>query len=218
MGRIVFDLLAELGNVDVHRTGVHGIGVFVAPNLAQEFGTRNGMIAVVPQVFKNFDFLTGKGEFFRATNTGVFAEVHAQATGNKLTFVLHGLTAATEHGVNTSEQHGNRERLRNVVVGTELKTVDDIVIRILCRQDNDGEGTVLLTDLVANGEAIHAREHQVQQDQVVLTREGFGKARLAVGTVLDHVAVHIAEVDEAFGNGDFIFDNKDFGAACIFSH
>ena len=64
MRGIVFDFLAQLGDVDVHGAGIHGFCVFVAPDFAEEFGTRNGVVAVVPQVFEDFDFLAGEREFF----------------------------------------------------------------------------------------------------------------------------------------------------------
>ena len=175
------------------------------------------MVAVAPQVFEDFDFLTGKGEFFGAAGAGVFAEVHAQAAGNELAFVFHGLTAATEHGVDTGQEHRNGERLRNVVVSTVLEAVDDVVIGVLSRKDDNREALVLFANLVANRKAVHAGEHQVQKNKVILLGEGFGKAAFAVGAVLNVVTVQLAEVDQTFSNGNFIFDDKNFSGASIFS-
>jgi hypothetical protein len=35
--------------------------------------------------------------------------------------------------------------------------------------------------------------------------------------VLNVVAIQLAKVNQAFGNGDFIFDDKNLGRACVFS-
>ena len=97
MCRIVLDFLAELGDVDIDRTRIDGFCIFVTPDLAEEFGTRNGMVAIVPEVFKNFNLLAGEREFFRTANASVFAEVHAEIASNKLAFVFHRLAATAEH-------------------------------------------------------------------------------------------------------------------------
>ena len=204
--------------MDVDRTRIDGFCIFVTPDLAEEFGTRNGMVAVVPEVFKNFNFLAGECQLFCTAHARVFTEVHAEVAGNKLAFIFHRLAATAEHCFDTCKEHRYGERLRDVVVGTELETVDDIVIGILCRKDDDREALVLFANLVANGKAVHAREHEVQQYKSVLSGECFGKAAFAVNNVFNAVTVELAEVHEAFGNGNFIFDDEDVCAACILSH
>ena len=110
MGRVVLDFLAKLGDMDVDGTCIHGFGILVTPDLAEQFGTRNGVVAVVPEVFEDFDFLTGKCEFFLAAGSGVFAEVHAEVAGRELAFVLEGLAAAAQHRFDTASGCSRRRR------------------------------------------------------------------------------------------------------------
>ena len=215
---IVFDFLAEFRDMDVHRTGIHGFGVLVAPDLLEEFGAGNGVVAVVPQVFEDFDFLAGEREFFGAAGAGVFAEVHAEVAGDELAFVFHGLATAAQHGFDSGEEHRDGERLRHVVVGAVLEAVDDVFVGVLCRKDDDREALVLFTDLVTDGEAVHAREHEVKEDKSILAGQGLVEAAFTVGHVLHAVAVQFAKVHETFGDCNFVFDNENIRAARILCH
>ena len=82
MSRIVFNLLTELGNVNIDGTCIHRFCIFVTPDLAEEFRTRNGVVSVVPKVFKNLNFLAGKCQFFCTAHARVFTEVHAEEKRN----------------------------------------------------------------------------------------------------------------------------------------
>src|SRR6266851_9815667 len=70
-----------------------------------------------------------------------------------------------KHGVDTCQHLADRERLGDVVVGAELEA-DDLVDLGVLGGDHDDRHPAVLAQRAAEVEAAHARQHQVEQDQV----------------------------------------------------
>jgi len=77
---------------------------------------------------------------------------------------------AAQHGVDARHQFARIERLGQVVVGAQFQTDDAVDLVALGGQHDDGEipaFLVLRAQAAANRQAVLARHHQVEHDEVV---------------------------------------------------
>ena len=91
---------------------------------------------------------------------------------------------AAQVGLDARQQLRHLERLGDVVVGAELEA-DDLVDHLAARGEHDHRRLdAALAQLAADVEAAHARQHQVEQQQVErIARRAFEPA-LAVGRAI----------------------------------
>ena len=70
----------------------------------------------------------------------------------------------------TAEQFLHDDRLVDKVVGTKLKALRDVLLRVKCGEDNDGQvlGVVGCTETADDFKPVDARHHQVEQYEVRL--------------------------------------------------
>jgi uncharacterized membrane protein YdfJ with MMPL/SSD domain len=87
------------------------------------------------------------------------------------------------------------ERFRDVVVGTQVKACNPRLDRVTRRQHQDRDGRSTPPELVKDGEAVTDREHDVENDRVVVRQAGFVEGALAVA---DHVD-GVRRLAQAFG-------------------
>ena len=85
---------------------------------------------------------------------------------------------AAQHGLDPRHQLARLEGLGQVVVGSELEA-DDAVHHVAARGEHDDRHAARLADLPADGEAVHARQHHVEDDDV--GRLGLEEAQALVG-------------------------------------
>ena len=72
-----------------------------------------------------------------------------------------------------------------------------------------GQVAIDLAHLVADREAVAARQHDVEQQQVVLAGERLLQALAAVADGVDAVAVIHEHVGEAVANGGLVLDDEN---------
>ena len=119
-----------------------------------------------------------------------------------------GRSRAAQHGLDAQHQLRNRERLRDVVVGAERQTVHDVLVAGLRRKHDDADVAIDLAYLVADREPVAARQHHVEQQQVVLARQPLAKPFAAFADGIDVVAVIDEHVREAVTNGGLVLDDE----------
>ncbi len=103
----------------------------------------------------------------------------------------------------------DRKRLGDVIISTQFKTLDDLVIRGFGGQHDDGLVAVLGADAITDFIAVHTWQHDVEEDQVKLARQCLFEAlRAGCGTV-DLVFMEHEHIDKALTDGLFVFDNEN---------
>ncbi len=114
-------------------------------------------------------------------------------------------------GLDPLQQHLDAERLRDVVVGAQREADDLVGFLGLGGEHEDRYGSRRFgrPKLPANVQAVHPRQHQVQDDQV--GRIGLRAAQpfKAVVGHGDFVAFALQVVNEHLGQRPFILDDKD---------
>ena len=95
---------------------------------------------------------------------------------------------ATQDGFNTEHEFLHREGLGDVVVGTELESLYDILFLGLCREEDDGHLGIGLADFGGQGEAVLLWHHHIKHADVVLGLHEGLVACLTIGTELGGVA------------------------------
>ena len=185
--RIVFQVLAQLGDIDVHRAGVEV--VVVDPDGFQGEVALQDFVGMRAEQRKEFVFLRGELAVFVADGKqlllGVESEFSDVVEGAFLVFLS---TYATQNSLNAEHELFHREGLGDVVVGTDFEAFDDVVLLRLCRQEDDGHFGVGLADFLGQRKTVFLRHHHVEHADVELTLQEGLEACLAVGTELGHVA------------------------------
>ena len=86
-------------------------------------------------------------------STGLFAE-----TGG----------SPAEHGLHPGDHYPGAERLGDVVVGAQIQAPDDVRLLTFGGQHDDGNrlGPRVRLESLANGQPVHARQHQIQDHKI----------------------------------------------------
>ena len=109
------------------------------------------------------------------------------------------------------QQHLDAERLGHVVVGPHREADDLVGLLGLGGQHEDRDVARALAgaQLAADFQAAHARQHQVEDDEVGQQRLGLAQAFLAVVGDDGLVALALEVVGQHLGQGAFVFDDQD---------
>ena len=86
--------------------------------------------------------------------------------------------AATDQGLHASEELARREGLGQVVVGAQLQPAHALILRAPGR-DHDDRHVAVSAQLRAQAQAVLAREHEVEQDHVVVVATSFDEGGVA---------------------------------------
>ena len=84
-----------------------------------------------------------------------------------------------EHGFHPGDQLPRVERLRHVIIGADLQAHDAVDVVAAGREDDDRD-VAGLAELLADGQAVHLRHHDVEHDQVRADRPGLLQRLLAI--------------------------------------
>jgi hypothetical protein len=97
--------------------------------------------------------------------------------------------AATGERAQPRGQLRERERLGHVVVGSTVEPANAVLDRIARGEHQHGHPLRALAQAPAGLDAVHARQHHVQHDRLVLDRAHAGERLVAVGGDVDHQAL-----------------------------
>ena len=117
-----------------------------------------------------------------------------------------------------SQQFAQVEWLGQVIVGPGVEQLDDLR-RLVARGENEDGGHVLAaTNLAHNTEAIESRQHEVEQQEVVVLELGErGPVRAILGTVHREAAALTQGFGDIVGEPGFIFNDQDSHQDSIYS-
>ena len=100
--------------------------------------------------------------------------------------------AAPQQGLDAGQQFRERKRLDQVVVGTVAQTTHAI-LDLVARREHQHRHVPGLAQRGQDAETVHAGQHHIQQDQVVLA---FDRQVTAIDAVMGHID-HIATLAQA---------------------
>jgi hypothetical protein len=118
-----------------------------------------------------------------------------------------GAFVAAEEGADAGEEFLEREGFDEVVVGAAVEAVDAVVDVAFGGEEEDGEVFSAFAEFAAEGEAVEAGHHDIQEDEV----EGLGAGEFDAGGAVDGcegaVAFGFEGFDEGDAHGGFVFDD-----------
>ena len=167
-GRVVFELGAQVADVDVDGAGV--AVVLVTPDALEQLVAREGAPGVRDEELQELVLLGRQGDGLVVEPCLIRGEVEPQAADGQALFSLLVLAAAlldaggaAQHGLDAREQLAHGEGLDDVVVGAELEA-DDAVDGIALGGEHENGKLALFANAFENLHAAHAGHHHVEHD------------------------------------------------------
>ena len=179
----------------------------VAPNAVEDLLPRERQSRALCEEPQQIEFLGGELDGFIVDADLAPAAVDRDPTG------LHdlrggGAVGATQHGLHARDELSGGERLRDVVVGTELEAQHPVDLAVARGQEDDRD-LRRLADLLAHLEPVDIGETHVEDHQPgTVLAEGVDAA--FAGRALEHTKAFALEVhaDEVRDRG-FVLDDDD---------
>ena len=128
---------------------------------------------------------------------------------------LSPTTGAAQDGVDAGHQFTRAERLDHVVVGAGLKALDAVVLCAKRRQQQNRQ-LFVLADLAADIEAVGARQHDVEDDEIVTVVGQMPERGRAVADRVGLKAVDREIRRQKVADIRIVFGDQD--AFCSFGH
>src|SRR4051794_3730097 len=165
--RIRLDLLPQMADVHVDgpRIAVRG----VAPHAREQHVAREHPSRRARERGQDLELHVGRLHDVAVARHGALARVDAQTAHVHRALVV-GVRArhprAAERRLHARAELAHRERLGDVVVGAELEPEDLVDLLRLGREHDDRHGLALRPQAPADLQAVHARQHHVQDHEV----------------------------------------------------
>lgn len=199
------EFFAEESDVDVDDVAFDG-GVEVV-DVLPDFGAGDGAIDIEGEVFEEcifagaqFDFAAGAADLAEG---GVDFEI-ADADGGGM-----GIVLAADECADAGKELGEFEGFDEVVVGTEIEAPDAVLGGVASGEDEDVAGGVRGAQGFEDGEAVDLGEHEVEDDDIVLSGAGEAESVFAVAGGIDSVTGFLEALDHGFAERCEIFDDEN---------
>lgn len=171
--------------------------IVLAPDGFEDKGTFYHLVAVFVEEFEQVGFFLGKRfgiAFCDKAEVFIVERVIADADGSA-GFQDVGVLGAAQENINFQQQFLDAERFGDVVVGADGQAVNFVLFHTFGRQENDRHHFIPLSYLLCQREAVHFRQHHIENAQVEFLGgtndvEGF----LSVFAIGDFVAVEFEVV------------------------
>ena len=187
-GGVIFEFLAQLGDVNVHRAGIEV--VVIDPDGLQGEVALQDLVHVGAQQAQQLALLGGEvvtlvvGEQHLAL--GVEGEFADLVNGDF--FALLALDAAQD-GLDAHHELLHREGLGDVVVGTNLEALENVLLQGLGGEEDDGHIAVDGADFLCQLVAVLLGHHHVEQADVIFALEESLVTGLSIGKQLGFEAL-----------------------------
>src|SRR6478672_2762081 len=213
-GGVVLDLVAEVADVDVDRLLVLVESLVVAEQL-QELAPGVDAAGSRGEMTEDLELRRREADPTVATLDAPPLEIddevavpdHPAAGG-----VAEIAVRPAEQGPDPAHQLAQPERLRQVVVGAQLEADHLVDLVVAGGQDEDGRLRAGGPEPAQDLEAVHAREADVEHDEVRGLVDREIEALLAALRHRDLVALLLEGVLDPAGNRELILDDQDRGA------
>ena len=162
--RFAFEILAELGDIDIHVAGI--VETVVPPDLLEGIAAFKDVVFLVHQHLQQLCLARGNALLLALDGEGLafFIEQNAAQFDHLLRLLL--LDRATQQGLNPGQEHLNGEWLGDIVVAPNGEAFDQVFLQILGCQEYDGYFLVQLPYFLRQGEPVHERHHHVDDADV----------------------------------------------------
>jgi hypothetical protein len=131
------------------------------------------------------------------------------ASVSAILVALRWLGLTWDEGPEAGEELAEREGLGQVVIGAAVETGDPILHRVPCGEHEDGRPAAAVADPAADLEAVHVRQHDVQDDHVVGVL-GRGPDRVGASRRdVDGVGLLLEPALEEAGHLQLVLDDQD---------
>lgn len=182
-------------------------GAALAPNRAQKFLTRDHAADIFDQKFEDAELGLGKMDFPAIAEGSKRSDIESQAA--EFQNVSAAELMAAHQSADAGQQLLKGKRFRQVVIGTGVKTADDIVQRIPGGEHQDRCFLLSPAENPSDLEAAHPGQHNVQQNDI----EGLGgrefEGRQAIPGMADLVLLLAKAAGEQSGHFRFVFYDED---------
>jgi hypothetical protein len=119
------------------------------------------------------------------------------------------LEDAALEGADTGEQDGEGERLGYIVVGSRVEAFDDVGDGVASGEHQNRDVLLHVAEAAGDLNAIDARKHDVEENEVELGVVGQGKGAETVVREAYGVIVFFEPAAEHLGHTPFVFDYED---------
>ena len=184
---IHLEVFAEFGDIDIHASRSE-IAV-VLPDFLEGAATVHKLVEVHGKHAQEFAFLHGETLHLVALGEGLMREIKRKVAN--VEGVLVGLSvveSAADGGIEAGKKFFHAEGLGDVVVGTYLKPLQLVGLKVLGRQEYDWDALVYATDFLSHSESILYRHHNVENTRVDIVILVSIDGCLAVGCEGDGIA------------------------------
>src|SRR5882762_10364916 len=107
------------------------------------------------------------------------------------------------------EEHLQRKRFRQVVVGSKIQAFNKIFRGISCGEHKNRCLVMLCPQTSRNGEAVHTGQHHVQNDEVEFPALSHLEALAAIQSNCNGMAFFGQTLAEQFSHPGFIFNHEN---------
>ena len=115
---------------------------------------------------------------------------------------------APQHRLYPQHQLRNGEGLGHIIVGTERKPLNDLLVTGSGSQHDDRLFRIGGTQPVADFEPIHSRQHDVQKYQIKATAQCFLNSGVAVRSGFHRITVVQKHIHQSIADRLFIFNDQ----------
>ena len=204
----LFEFLAEPGDVDVDGAG--GDEGLVAPDLGEEPFAGEDLAAVIDEAAEELHLFGGEVDGGAVAVDGGDGEIDGDGAELEAGDGGEGFLAhAAEEGGDAGGEFVGVEGFGEVVVGAEVEALDAVGDLAAGGEHEDAAVEALLAHFLAEGEAVEAGEHDVEDEEVVAVVGGGAEAVGSGGGVGDVVALGGEEVGDDEGDIGFVFNEQD---------
>jgi hypothetical protein len=128
---------------------------------------------------------------------------------------MRTVSSVAQHRAHPRQQLGDGKRLGDVVVGAELEAQHLVGLGRARRQHHDRGRCRALAQLAADIEAVLARQHQVEDDEVGIERRCAHQSLLAVRCGLHLIAFELEIVTQAEQHLRLVLDHQNALHVCL---
>src|ERR1700704_2684142 len=178
------ELPANAPDEDFDRVGIT-IEVLVVEMLDQ-FTARNDTAGVVHEIGKQAIFVRGQLDRIAVDGDPAGAGIEAHAAAIELALGVAGRT--TQQGADARQDFLEMERLRDIVVGAGVETLDLIAPTVARGQDQDRHGPSGPAPRLEHRDAIHFGQADIEDDRVIRLAFAEKVTLFAIEGTIDHVA------------------------------
>src|ERR1051326_5435792 len=205
LGRIRFNLAAQLNHVSIHHTVRHENAA--APDLTDHLTSRDHATQVLQKQFEHLEFDGSKVHAAAGA-----AQFRASEIDLALADAAHGFSlrrGPAQQRADPGAEFARAERFGDVIVGAEVEPHHLLRFLRLRRQHQDGSSHLRAPQLPANFKAVFPRQHDVQKDEVPTGLASAQTGSFAVACDLDYISF-IAQIElQAERDIGFILHNQN---------